>query len=71
VKSNIGELNYTVKDKSLFVQLIETLQNVVCYENDSDLLEFHVASSLSAPHREYSRILEYKRLLQSRQAALM
>ncbi|KAG5680020.1 hypothetical protein PVAND_009553 [Polypedilum vanderplanki] len=71
VKCSIGELNYIVKDKTQYINIIETLQNTVSYENDYDILEIHIKTQIAAPSKEYSRVLEYKRLLQSRQAALL
>lgn len=71
VKNNIGELNYTIKNKSMFSELIESLENMVFYENDFDVLDVHLTTQISAPNKLYNRVLEYKRLIQTKWDSLL
>lgn len=67
LKNNIGDLNYRLKDKSTFSDIIQTLENLVPFENDLDIVKITLSVQISAPSKEYSKVLGYKQLLKSRE----
>ena len=71
VKHNIGGLKYTIKKNEEFNGLLQTLQNIVVYENDSVVLHIHVMCQVSAPSKMYSTVLEYKEILKSKEEMLL
>lgn len=70
VKNNFGELKYFVKEAGAFNELLQTLQNLVVYENDCEILKIHISCQMSAPSKMYSAVLEYKEILKSKQEVL-
>lgn len=71
LKNNIGDLNYKLKNKAAFADIIQNLENVVPFENCLDIIQLHISCQISAPRKEYSRVLEYKQMLRSREEILL
>lgn len=70
VKNNIGELKYSLKNAECFTDLLQSLQNLVVYENDCDIIRIHIGCQISAPSKMYSTVLEYKEILKSKDEVL-
>lgn len=66
LKNHFGELKYSIKNTEKFTQLLQSLENMVVYENDSEILEIHIGCQISAPSKMYSLVLEYKEILKSK-----
>lgn len=50
---------------------MQTLQNIVVYENDPVVIHIHVMCQISAPSKMYSTVLEYKVNLKSKEEMLL
>lgn len=68
VRDNISEIKYLVKDTAeiTFSDLIESLQRIIEYETDYDIISIHLFCSISAPSFQYHHVREYKQLLKSK-----
>lgn len=66
LKNNIGDINYKLKNRPSFSELIQLLENVIPYENDTDVIQLHISCQIPAPRKEYSRVMEYKDILRTR-----
>lgn len=71
IKNNIGDLNYRLKNKSVFTDIMSSLENLITFENDLDVVKIHISVQISAPSKEYSNVLAYKQLLRSREEVLL
>jgi hypothetical protein len=71
IKNNIGDLNYKLKNKSAFKDIMSSLENLIPFENDLDVVKIHISVQISAPSKEYSNVLAYKQFLRSREDVLM
>ncbi|XP_070498291.1 uncharacterized protein [Chironomus tepperi] len=71
LKHNIGDLNYKLKNKSSFTDIMSSLENLIPFENDLEIVKIHISVQISAPSKEYSNVLAYKQLLRSREEVLM
>lgn len=71
IKNNIGDINYKLKNKSAFGDIMSSLENLIPFENDLDVVKIHISIQISAPSKEYSRVLAYKQLLRSREDVLL
>lgn len=71
VKINFGDLKYSLKDPKDFQELLQSLQSLVVYENDPEILNYHIACQISAPSKMYSSVLEYKEVLKSKEEILL
>lgn len=69
IKSNIGELNYQLKNQEKFSKILEILQNIVTYESDREILENHCETAISSPRGCNHLVLEYKQMLKTKIAA--
>lgn len=69
VKTTIGEMHYKLKDPQKFNQTLEVLQQIINYENDSEIVEIHAEISIPSPRGSNHLVLEYKQLLRMRAAA--
>ena len=69
-KNNFGDLKYSLKDSQTFSDLLQSLQNIVVYENDIEVLKVHIGCQISAPSKMYSTVLEYKEILKSKEETL-
>ena len=47
-----------------------SLENLIPFENDLDIVKIHISVQISAPSKEYSNVLGYKQLLRSREEVL-
>jgi len=64
-------MNYKLKNKSAFADIMSSLENLIPFENDLDVVKIHISIQISAPSKEYSRVLAYKQLLRSREDVLL
>lgn len=71
VKHNFAGLKYTIGKNENFNDLLQSLSNIVVYENDPDVLHIHTMCQISAPSKMYSLVLEYKEILKSKEAMLL
>lgn len=70
VKSTIGEMHYSLKDQTKFMETLQVLQNVIFLESDLEILEIHAQTSITSPPGANAAVLEYKQMLRTRVAAL-
>jgi len=58
LRINISEMHYRLKEKEKFVETLEFLSELVQHENDREVLDVHVATSISAPSGCYHFLVE-------------
>jgi hypothetical protein len=68
---HFGEIKNYIKEREQFSSIIESLENLVMYENDCEIIDIHTNINISAPPKEYSRVIEYKLQLKTRKASLL
>lgn len=50
----------------MFTDLLKSLQNMIEYENDDEIISIHLLCPISAPNFKYQYVREYKQILRSR-----
>lgn len=69
VKATIGEMHYHVKNQTKFTETLESLQNMIFFETDIDVLTIHAQTSIVPPRGMNHLVLEYKQHLRTRIAS--
>lgn len=69
VKETIGEMHGQLKSADKFKNTIESLQQLIFFESDVEVLEVHQQTAISAPRGMNTLVLEYKQMLRTRIAS--
>lgn len=71
VKLTFGEMQYNLKSQPKFKQTLESLQSLIFYETDMDILEVHLNTPIKPLRGFNNLVLEYKQQLRVRIASLV
>lgn len=70
VETTIGGMLYSLKSQTAFTKTIESLQAIVFFETDLDILHIHAQTVIKPPRGQYNLVLEYKQILRAHMASL-